>query len=457
MKISKRNIHSISFCIVMMCVLFSVQMQRVEAKSIAWNTMINQAFAYMWNWGNGSVYNSNTSGWALALKNPNISITYLATVTDSTGSIVNDLANVPVGTILNFTPTPFQPTHISWFGTGYSADSPYGTWISGAQYPGNNKICTSANFVGTNIFSIYIPLSVNPPTVTITHAGSTAGLTCNSTGSQCTVTSAGTINTQFTFGNTYGKFYYGYTGYSGSNQCATNSVSLRKTNFNECVYFFDFIIYCPPDPSDYIITVPQQTISFTQTALATNAPPSPPTISDPTIGQPNTPYTFTVNATDPDGDTLRYGFDWDNNGTVDYWTTPYVNSGTSQTGTRTWITEGSKTFKVLAQDMQGINSIWTTHIINITEPPVPGVCGTRTHNYPENSIDWWPGETLCSKGTAAPLDPVFPKVGESISWTCTQDTSVSCTVTRSNTTTVIKDENTNTDQDLKNKIIETRP
>lgn len=84
----------------------------------------------------------------------------------------------------------------------------------------------------------------------------------------------------------------------------------------------------------------------------------------------NTSYSFAARATDPDGDRLRYGFDWDNNGTVDFWT-PLVNSGTSQSSTRIWAATGLKTFKVLTQDARGANSAWASHAINITQPPIP--------------------------------------------------------------------------------------
>ncbi len=102
-----------------------------------------------------------------------------------------------------------------------------------------------------------------------------------------------------------------------------------------------------------------------------NNPPNTPTIIGTTGGSPNTNYSFDFNATDPDGNTLRYGVDWDNNSTVDQWVpgAGYVNSGVTQSGTRNWGSGGTYTFQVLAQDSQGANSGWANHSITLSEAP----------------------------------------------------------------------------------------
>jgi hypothetical protein len=69
-----------------------------------------------------------------------------------------------------------------------------------------------------------------------------------------------------------------------------------------------------------------------------------------------------MSATDPQGDQLRYGIDWNGDGSVDEWIPPtgYVPSGTQETAARTYAFEGTKTVKVLAQDANGLLSGWAT-------------------------------------------------------------------------------------------------
>ncbi len=92
--------------------------------------------------------------------------------------------------------------------------------------------------------------------------------------------------------------------------------------------------------------------------------PTVPIITGPTDGITATPYDFTAYSTDPNGKMLKYGFDWDEDGTVDYWT-PLAVSGANQTTSHTWPTVGSKEFQVLAQNSDGGTSAWAKHNINI--------------------------------------------------------------------------------------------
>lgn len=75
-----------------------------------------------------------------------------------------------------------------------------------------------------------------------------------------------------------------------------------------------------------------------------------------------------MQATDPNNDRIRYGIDWDNNGSVDQFVPPsgYVASGTTQTAARTYTTEGTKTIRIFAQDEGGLTSGVTTTSFNCT-------------------------------------------------------------------------------------------
>lgn len=111
-------------------------------------------------------------------------------------------------------------------------------------------------------------------------------------------------------------------------------------------------------------------IPFTVSTLNTSASPS---ITGPlslNLGS-NGMYNFT--ATDPEGDQVRYGVDWDMNNVVDEWlptSSTYVNSGEAQSASHNWITQGMQTFQALTRDFLGKDSLWTGYNVTVTAPPV---------------------------------------------------------------------------------------
>ncbi len=104
--------------------------------------------------------------------------------------------------------------------------------------------------------------------------------------------------------------------------------------------------------------------------IVPNDPPTVPKITGPTLGIINTDYSFKLYSTDPNGNQLRYGVDWDNDSTVDQWypATLYVNSGVAQNAIRQWPTVGAKTFKVRACDNKGSCSAFASHTITLSPP-----------------------------------------------------------------------------------------
>ncbi len=117
-----------------------------------------------------------------------------------------------------------------------------------------------------------------------------------------------------------------------------------------------------------------------------NTAPSGLTISGPIAGTVGVSYDFVTRATDPEGDTLRYGFDWDNDGTIDEFTA-YGASGVSATTSHAWSSAGTYTFKAYAEDMDGARSSAVSHTIAITTggtsggnnaPVVTSITGTTT-------------------------------------------------------------------------------
>ena len=79
---------------------------------------------------------------------------------------------------------------------------------------------------------------------------------------------------------------------------------------------------------------------------------------------------------------VRYKFDWDNNGVVDY-TSADVAYNTPVTASKTWISAGSTQFKVMAEDVDtNATSSWATYSVTVSASPnyvynaPTGVAGT---------------------------------------------------------------------------------
>ncbi|MDP1884395.1 MAG: hypothetical protein Q8L10_03410 [Candidatus Moranbacteria bacterium] len=310
---------------------------RAEAKSVVWNDILKFT-------GKRTYVGMYTS---------DVAVTLNATLQNAgTGVVLSDGSFIAVGTKINII-TNHSNTDISWFGTGYNLDSPYGYWKNLASRPVGASCVNLVNWIGDGNEYYYTDLSVNPPSIVLSNSG-TASLSCS--GLVCTVNSPGTIRLNINFSSTYGKWHWswipGYYYPSSQQICTTEYTELSA-----------------PD-----VTIPSQAISYDLTAVSSNNPPAIPVITGPTTGIVNTNYNFTATATDPDGDQLKYGIDWDNNNIIDQWLpgTGVVNSGISQTATRQWPTVGAKTFKVNACDSKGGCSAWSSPFrITISTPPDP--------------------------------------------------------------------------------------
>lgn len=122
-----------------------------------------------------------------------------------------------------------------------------------------------------------------------------------------------------------------------------------------------------------------------------NFAPSNPSISGPTSGQPNNSYTFNASASDPEGDQISFGFDWDNDGVVDNYS-GYVDSGSSAFASHSWSSNGNYTVSVVARDVWGQYSGFSSQTISIssgdnnpnpnpnTAPSTPRVSAPSTVN-----------------------------------------------------------------------------
>lgn len=179
--------------------------------------------------------------------------------------------------------------------------------------------------------------------------------------------------------------YYGLSGYQittsllSSTNVTTGSV-LASTNIP--VYTMSTFV-APPTPGEYSIEITGcstssgecGTAAIPLTVTAVNNPPAAPLIT-PSVSNTyltGSSQSFALQSADPDGDQIRYGVDWDNDGSVDQWVpgSGYVASGTSQSATRIWATPGPYTFKVLAEDTTTGNvSSWTSHGLTVLSAPI---------------------------------------------------------------------------------------
>gem|GEM_PF-7032892 len=89
-----------------------------------------------------------------------------------------------------------------------------------------------------------------------------------------------------------------------------------------------------------------------------NNPSTPAAPTGPYSGLISTQYTFTAVTTDPDLNTIRYGWDWDGDGTIDEWSS-YVPSGTADARPHSFPLTGTYSIKVLAEDLGGLRSAFS--------------------------------------------------------------------------------------------------
>jgi len=87
-----------------------------------------------------------------------------------------------------------------------------------------------------------------------------------------------------------------------------------------------------------------------------NQPPSKPIITGPSSGKIRTEYTFQVTSTDPEGDQIRYLFDWGEE--LSSWTEPFA-SGKTINSSYTWSKKGDYEVRVKAKDSHNKESEWS--------------------------------------------------------------------------------------------------
>jgi len=411
----------------------------VHALSTSWSTTIPGSFefynpvSYWYMIWNTTTY---SGGWRNAdlLTSPTVTVNYaIDVINTATQQPLSQNAEVPVGTVIEFRPRPPSDSQIVW-----SSSSALGTfnghWVSGAGisltsntvYTGPDNFvgieynfhytvwinppeprpataqeiaqstCPASDYLGAvSGRDVYASLSLDEPVMSVVHSGS-AGLSCDSTGFVCTVTSPGSIESRFTFKPITGHFYFRYN----SSSITTKRIWVRIWDVTIPVGSYSEEInnpFCagPNTPlrrtgqtSAYTLTVPAKTVLFVGNSISPNSAPPAPAITGVLESFPSYEARFTLRSTDSDGDTLRYGIDWDRNGTIDVWepTSGYVSSGVDRKVSNRWDSVGYYAFQVLAEDSLGNRSGWSTYGITIT-PVLPVSADLRVNSLDSTTVN----------------------------------------------------------------------
>ena len=93
-------------------------------------------------------------------------------------------------------------------------------------------------------------------------------------------------------------------------------------------------------------------------AYIMNPPDKPNRPSGPSLGRTGSTYAYTTSAVDPNGDRVKYGWDWDGDKKVDEWTNFYDSGRTIETS-HSWNEKGEYEIRVKAKDEYGAESPWS--------------------------------------------------------------------------------------------------
>jgi len=186
--------------------------------------------------------------------------------------------------------------------------------------------------------------------------------------------SSGTTSTTFTYYVTNSIPYYGYVqidrgswiqmnydGHWSGGYYFSYSTTLSVGSHN--YRFYD---------SGYGNYLPTSGTYSGPTVTANNPPNTPSTPTGRTSGYTDITYSYSTSGTDPDGDNVKYIFDWDD-GTPQS-TTGFVTSGSTASAYHSWSSPGTYYVKAKTVDVNGAESGWSSSLevtIRAQAPKVP--------------------------------------------------------------------------------------
>jgi len=111
--------------------------------------------------------------------------------------------------------------------------------------------------------------------------------------------------------------------------------------------------------------------ALTVVVMANEPPDIPTTPTGPTILSLDTPGTFSTSSSDPEGENIKYGWDWDGDDEVDEWT-GFYSSGLTVITDHSWSQPGTYIIRVKAQDSNGGQSSFSSSLtVNVVENEPP--------------------------------------------------------------------------------------
>jgi hypothetical protein len=269
-----------------------------------------------------------------------LSLYYGAEVVDAHGHRVDESTILKAGDELTVRILSRKNDQINWSVVGGVVGTPYGYWsdmYSGT--PSESDLMTTVDRGGVPYWKFYTPVTVDPPAVTIEQTG-TAGVSRGASPWTFTVTSPGTVIFKVNFGGTKASTGIVSNGSSGPVSSSALDIPARSITFN------------------YVV------------GGVENRAPDKPTISGPTTLSAGSAGTYTIKGTDPDSDQVYYDVSFlgaSPSGATRLPGSGLVNSGTSQTIDKSWLTQGSKTVWARTVDSKGVESDWTSYDVSVTE------------------------------------------------------------------------------------------
>jgi hypothetical protein len=269
---------------------------------------------------------------------------------------------------------------ITWNAAGNAWDTPKGMWHQNADFPWNTTVredrqhgtqCIAEFFIESADYygwTLYVPLVVNPVNGFVAPQGPTTSRVQHLGGNRYRITGTGQLKFDINFPATYGHYYPMYggngTGSAGgaAGICYASKGSPQPTAAK---------VTADNSGAEYKANFAAVDMRFSIEAGEAVQPPGTPTIIGPDTGMTDESHEFSFTATDPSDRSIAYQIDWDGNGVADQRVpggTTYVQSGTTQSKTRTWSVAGSKEFRVRTENESGLHSGWASHSITIEDP-----------------------------------------------------------------------------------------
>ncbi|MFH1100866.1 MAG: PKD domain-containing protein [Methanobacteriota archaeon] len=146
-------------------------------------------------------------------------------------------------------------------------------------------------------------------------------------------------------------------------------------------YEYTWIVDPNIDTGSYTIilkTIANVSSSGDITITHNTKPTKPSTPAGPSIVFKGNTYTYSTSAHDPDGDNIRYGWDWNGDDSIDEWTNYKASDAIAYTN-HTFSQSGTYSIQVIANDTHGALSEWSDHksIIVPTDNPTCFLSGTQ--------------------------------------------------------------------------------